>query len=390
VTDPAVAGAVRVAGAEPRVVTRSARELDADKARLDAVAKSAPVAVHGWYIDVTTNRVVIAAASATAAATFAASAGVDAQVVVSADAPRTRYDVRGGDPYYPNGSPGHCSIGFSVQGGYVTAGHCGETGDGALGAGRVAQGTFAGSSFPVNDYAWVRTNADWTTLGVVYDYAGGTVPVAGSTVAPVGAAVCRSGFTTGWRCGVIEAHGQTVNYAEGTVNGLTRTTACSQAGDSGGSFIAGDQAQGVLSGGSGACSSATGRTYYQPVREILDVYGLTLITSGDGTPGTCEGFPAAPSTGTLGRTGAVQYKPGSGGFAAAAGFEHRACLTGPASANFNLQLQRRTGTFTWTTVARSDGPTSTETIRYTGPAGTYRYRIVSASGAGSYSLSFTR
>jgi streptogrisin C len=385
VTDPAAAETVRAAGAEPRVVARSARALDADKARLDAVAKSAPHGVHGWYVDVTSNRVAIAAASTTAAATFAAGAGVDAQVVVSADAPRTRYDVRGGDPYYPNGAPGHCSIGFSVQGGYVTAGHCGETGDSALGFNRVAQGTFAGSSFPVNDYAWVRTNADWTTPGVVYDYAGGTVAVAGATVAPVGAAVCRSGFTTGWRCGVIEAHDQTVNYAEGTVNGLTRTTACSQSGDSGGSFLAGDQAQGVLSGGSGTCSSTTGRTYYQPVREILDGYGLTLVTSGG-----CDGVPNPPSTGTLSRTGAVQYKPGSGGFAAAAGFAHRACLTGPAAANFNLHLQRRTSAFSWTIVARSEGPTSTETIRYTGAAGTYRYRIVSASGSGSYSLSFTR
>jgi streptogrisin C len=393
VTDTRSAAAVRAAGAEPRLVARSGSRLEADRARLDAAAKSAPEGVHGWYVDVATNRVVVAADTTTLAAAFAAAAGVDARAEVSPDAPRLRFDVRGGDPYYPNGAPGHCSIGFSVQGGYVTAGHCGETGDSALGFNRVAQGTFAGSSFPENDYAWVQTNADWTPLGVVYDYAGGTVPVAGATVAPVGAAVCRSGFTTGWRCGVIEAHDQTVNYIEGTVRGLTRTTACSQSGDSGGSYIAGDQAQGVLSGGSGTCSTSGGRTFYQPVAEILNRYGLTLITSGGGPgpgPGSCEGFPTAPSTGTLSRTAAVQYRPSSSGFAAAAGFAHRACLTGPAAANFDLQLQRRTGAFSWTTVARSEGPTSAETIQFTGAAGTYRYRLVSASGSGQYSLSFTR
>lgn len=41
-------------------------------------------------------------------------------------------------------------------------------------------------------------------------------------------------------------------------------------------------------------------------------------------------------------------------------------------------------------MARSEGPTSAESIGYTGAAGTYRYRVVSASGSGGYSLSFTR
>jgi streptogrisin C len=306
--------------------------------------------------------------------------------VVSADAPRPQYDVRGGDPYYPNDAPGHCSIGFAVQGGYVTAGHCGETGDTATGFNRVAQGTFAGSSFPGNDYAWVRTTADWTLLGVVYNYAGGTVPVAGSTPAPVGAAVCRSGFTTGWRCGEVEALDQTVNYVpEGTVTGLTRTTACSQAGDSGGSYIAGDQAQGVLSGGSGTCSSTTpARTYFQPLNEILTVYGLSLITSGGGGTG-CEGYPNSYS-GQLNGTGASQIQPGGGYYYRAAGSPHRGCLRGPAGANFNLQLQRWSG-FSWSTVARAEGSTSAESLDYSGAAGYYRYRVVSASGAGAYTLS---
>ncbi|SEQ43136.1 streptogrisin C, partial [Streptomyces radiopugnans] len=46
-------------------------------------------------------------------------------------------------------------------------------------------------------------------------------------------------------------------------------------GDSGGSYISGNQAQGVTSGGSGNCRTG-GTTYHQPVNEILSAYGLTL------------------------------------------------------------------------------------------------------------------
>jgi streptogrisin C len=283
VTDSRAAGVVRAAGGQPRLVSRGERALTDAMSRLDAMASApagVPAGIHGWFVDVMANRVVIAADRATGAGAtaFAAAAGVDAEVVVSADAPRPQYDIRGGDPYYPNDAPGHCSIGFAVVGGFVTAGHCGEEGDFTTGFNRVAQGTFAGSSFPGNDYAWVRTDNDWTPHGVVNNYAGGTVPVAGSTVAPVGAAVCRSGFTTGWRCGTIQALNQTVNYTEGRVRGLTRTTACAASGDSGGSFITGDQAQGILSGGSATCVNGVGNTFFQPVAEILRAYRLTLVT----------------------------------------------------------------------------------------------------------------
>jgi hypothetical protein len=53
---------------------------------------------------------------------------------------------------------------------------------------------------------------------------------------------------------------------------------CAEGGDSGGSFITGDQAQGVTSGGYGNCSSG-GRTWFQPINEILRAYGLTLLTA---------------------------------------------------------------------------------------------------------------
>jgi hypothetical protein len=59
------------------------------------------------------------------------------------------------------------------------------------------------------------------------------------------------------------------------VSGLIRTNVCAEPGDSGGSLVAGNQAQGVTSGGSGNCSSG-GTTYFQPVTEALSRYGVSV------------------------------------------------------------------------------------------------------------------
>ncbi|WP_030105154.1 S1 family peptidase, partial [Actinoalloteichus caeruleus] len=90
-----------------------------------------------------------------------------------------------------------------------------------------------------------------------------------------GASICRSGSTTGWRCGTVQAKNQTVFYAQGAVSGLTRTNACAEGGDSGGSWLSGSQAQGVTSGGSGNCTWG-GTTYFQPLNPILSRWGLSL------------------------------------------------------------------------------------------------------------------
>ena len=68
---------------------------------------------------------------------------------------------------------------------------------------------------------------------------------------------------------------------------------------------------------------------------------------------------------------------------------HKGCLTGPAGTDFDLYLERWNGS-AWAWVARSIGQTSTETVTYTGSAGTYRWRVYSYSGAGAYTLEVTR
>ncbi|MEU6410367.1 ricin-type beta-trefoil lectin domain protein [Microbispora sp. NPDC046933] len=284
VLDAGDAERVREAGAVPVSVKRSDRQLNAVKAALDRAAGSAGTGVYGWYVDPAANAVVVSAADQATAAGFvqAASADATATRISVAQAPRLVYDIRGGDQYVINGNV-LCSVGFSVNnGGFVTAGHCGRAGNPTLGYNNVAQGAFAASSFPGDDYAWVRTNGDWTPRPWVNNYGGGTVAVAGSQEAPIGASICRSGRTTGWRCGVVQAKNVTVNYSGSLVYGLTQTSACAEGGDSGGAYMSGDQAQGVTSGAAGNCSTG-GTTFFQPVNEILGAYGLSLTTTGGDT-----------------------------------------------------------------------------------------------------------
>ncbi|MGP4113681.1 S1 family peptidase [Streptomyces sp. 4N509B] len=284
VTDEARAADVRATGAEVELVRHTQRELNATLTELDEL--DAPEGVAAWHVDPRVNSVVVdvvaGARGDAEVAAFLADARRAGPVTVrtgAVEAPETfAAGTVGGDPYYTGNV--RCSIGFSVHGGFVTAGHCGGVGASVSGWDRTHIGTFQGSSFPGNDYAWVSVGSGWWTVPVVLGW--GTVSdalVRGSAEAPIGASICRSGSTTGWHCGTVLAKNETVNYSSGeTVYQLTKTSVCAEPGDSGGSYISGDQAQGVTSGGWGNCSGG-GETWYQPVNEILNAYGLTLHTA---------------------------------------------------------------------------------------------------------------
>lgn len=64
---------------------------------------------------------------------------------------------------------------------------------------------------------------------------------------------------------------------------------------------------------------------------------------------------------------------------------HQGWLRGPSDANFDLLLERWNGR-RWISVASSTTAGSSEEIQYVGKAGTYRWRVVSAQGAGAYEL----
>jgi streptogrisin C len=291
VTDVGDVARVRALGAQPRVVARSADALATVKATLDAAARPDP-SVSSWYVDEAANTVVVRAAPAAkpVALAFVEASGADATAVrfeESTERITDLADVRGGDIYY-NSNLEECSIGFSVTsiptptaGGYVTAGHCGavgtETRDGSFGP----LGTVRGARYPGRDQGWVQVDPGWTLRPFVNTYGSGNLNVVGWREAGVGASVCRSGQRTRWRCGTIQARNVTTNTPGGVVIGLTRTSACAEPGDSGGPYLAGQQAQGVASRGSGTCASG-GLSYFQPVVTALAEFKLRLVTAGTG------------------------------------------------------------------------------------------------------------
>lgn len=289
VTDDALTSEVAAAGAKAVKVDTPISKLQDAQKKLDAMdfdaalgkrEEGAATGIAAYWVDVTANKLVLEALkdSTAQAADLAKSAGLEEsefEVKVVDALPTTFATIRGGDAYYINNSA-RCSVGFSVTTGFVSAGHCGTSGSTAATSAGATIGTFSGSSFPGNDYSYIRGSSGNTFQGRVNNYSGGTIAISGSTAAAVGASVCRSGSTTGVYCNTVRAIGASVSYAEGRVTGLTQTNVCAEPGDSGGSFYSGAQAQGVTSGGSGNCQSG-GVTYFQPVNEILSAYGLTLV-----------------------------------------------------------------------------------------------------------------
>ncbi|WP_051885441.1 MULTISPECIES: S1 family peptidase [Lysobacter] len=311
-----IKAAKAAAGVETRQARHSLAALNAAKGQLDSqLARNgkAPKGVYSWAVDLPSNSVTVGVAPGAeeAGVDFVARSGLDASTVrfeTLSEAPQRRIAIQGGRGYLRDPGDGYvyaCSVGFPVTKGttlgFATAGHCGDTGEVVYH--EVSQwtpgvrlGSFAASSMPDGnqsgpDRGWVQVDNTHTLSASVYGYGSGDVNVAGSTEAAVGAALCRSGRTSGWRCGAIRSKNMTVSYVDdagnpdGTVTGLTQTTACAEGGDSGGSYITGaGQAQGVLSGGSGSCKGRQGRTgggnsYFTPINSILSTYALTLKTT---------------------------------------------------------------------------------------------------------------
>ncbi|MDQ4092305.1 MAG: S1 family peptidase [Actinomycetota bacterium] len=279
-TDAAATQRVRAAGAQPRLVSRDLLALERVMAVLNSRAGSVVDTVTGWYVDPASNSVVVSVTDEVAAKAF--TAGQDAVRIEHVDArPLPLADLHGGDKITTS-EGGHCSVGFNAISGntryIITAGHCTKLGGTWAGPDGSPIGPVAKSSFPGYDFGLVEVAAEsWEQTRDVYTDSGyltmtGTEPVA------IGSSICRSGATSGYHCGRVEAVNETVNYGSGdVVRGLTRTDICAEAGDSGGPFVSGTQAQGTLSGGSGGCLLG-GQSYFQPVREVLSTYGLTLLT----------------------------------------------------------------------------------------------------------------
>ncbi|HEY0015978.1 MAG TPA: S8 family peptidase [Longimicrobium sp.] len=111
---------------------------------------------------------------------------------------------------------------------------------------------------------------------------------------------------------------------------------------------------------------------------------FSLLTGGGTTPPPT----GTTYTGSLSGTGANSYQPSTTGYTVTVSGAHTAQLTG-TGADFDLYLQKLSGS-TWSNVASSLGTTSSESINYSGTAGTYRWRVYSYSGSGTYTLVTTK
>lgn len=319
VANPTAVARVRSLGADVRVVDYALAQLEATSVALRRknAVRFASNGIASWYVDVKTNRVVVTAlpgqlaiARATATSALGDVGMRSVRMIEEAGRPETLIGVIGGERYNMSNG-GACSVGFPVKRGadigFATAGHCGTVGTTTSGADGTAQGVIEGSTFPNVDRAWVKiTNTSaWPLRDWITNHAGGFVDIVGAQQAPIGAAICRSGYRTGFRCGTVVAFDATANYGTGPIFGLTHTTLCAGRGDSGGSVITpAGQAQGVVSGGvlpPGAddnCGVATPQTFFQPLGPLLSQFGLSLYTS-QMAPPTITLF-VCPNTGDSG------------------------------------------------------------------------------------------
>ncbi|WP_394813947.1 S1 family peptidase [Streptomyces litchfieldiae] len=251
----------------------------------DAVL-AADVGGTAWTVDKATNRVVVTVDETVSAGEISElrqSAGsLRGALTIERTEGRLQRYIAGGDAIYASAG-WRCSAGFNVQSGstyyFVTAGHCTEGlpswyTNSSL---STSIGPTAGTSFPGNDYGIVRySNSSVARPGTVNLYNGSTRDITSAANATNGQSVQRSGSTTGLRSGSVTGLNYTVNYGGGDiVSGLTRTNVCAEPGDSGGPFFSGSVALGLTSGGSGNCSTG-GTTYYQPVVEALNAYGVSV------------------------------------------------------------------------------------------------------------------
>ena len=280
VTDRGDFAAVRAAGATPRLVSFSARQLSRVTSALESRASIPGTA---WSIDPRGNEVDVTADPTVSRAEMARLRAVTSRFAARTDVERTsdrlQPTINGGQAIYGGGS--RCSLGFNVRSGstyyFLTAGHC--TNIATYWYANSSQTTYLGprrgSSFPGNDYGIVRYDSSVSHPGSVYLYNGSSQDITAAANAYVGEYVRRSGSTTGLRGGYVQALNATVNYSEGSVYGLIKTNVCAEGGDSGGSLFDGTYAIGLTSGGSGNCTTG-GTTYFQPVTEALSAYGVSV------------------------------------------------------------------------------------------------------------------
>jgi len=266
-------------------------------------------------------------------------------------------DLDGGEPYgydFAGGGFARCSIGFhgfEVSTGasrFATAGHC-EPQNKALPVRWLQGATYivpttpsasigtpvAGSYEEGNGYDIGLVNVNsalpraWVAKPRVVTSAPGevktTIVVRDQAEPIVGAAVCKSGATTGWSCGQIRS----LQYANiGTIAAPILvasivTNTCVNAGDSGGTLLMGSTAVGITSWATNA-NSCAGPEYYSGFSPLVDS-NPTIETAAKKYAGTWEPAVAVDSPTVAAPAAAAVVSPTSsiGGSLVAGNTRHR-------------------------------------------------------------------
>jgi Zn-dependent metalloprotease len=103
---------------------------------------------------------------------------------------------------------------------------------------------------------------------------------------------------------------------------------------------------------------------------------------------TCTGF-GHTDIGSFAEAGASAFEPAGSYYTSTSAGTHSASLLGPSDADFDLYLFEFVSG-AWKNVASSTGPSSDESITYSGSVGDYLYEVYAYAGGGSYTLCSSR
>lgn len=258
----------------------------------------------------------------------------------------------------------------------VTAGQAASFGVTASGGGLSYQWRKNGSNVPANGNAAIFSiasaqAADAGSYNVVVSNSLGSVSssAASLTVNPAAVQISLSPANVTLNMGATQAFSATVTGSSNTTVNWSVVEA------DGGS---------ISSSGLYTAPARLG-TYHVKATSVADPSRsaqATVIVNGPTDSGTTV-------TGTLSAGGSTRLPSSSPGWwQVSTRYNFRFNLSGPSNADFDLYLYKYVNG-SWTVVAKSEGPNSTEAISYVGEAGYYYLQLKSYSGSGSYTLKYS-